>query len=85
MVKGHRHTHIRTHTHIHIQVNDPIKVLARVNDEWLKGECGGQTGLFPANFLDRVPDNLPIVESQTHSEGKDTTDSKVQWNLFSSQ
>ncbi|XP_033210810.1 uncharacterized protein B0303.7-like isoform X2 [Belonocnema kinseyi] len=36
-----------------------IKVLSRISNEWLYGECDGKRGQFPANFVDRVPSDLP--------------------------
>ncbi|XP_058806344.1 uncharacterized protein B0303.7 isoform X2 [Phymastichus coffea] len=36
-----------------------IKVLARISDEWLYGEWNGKQGQFPANFVDKVPSDLP--------------------------
>uniref|UniRef100_V5FY66 SH3 domain-containing protein n=1 Tax=Anoplophora glabripennis TaxID=217634 RepID=V5FY66_ANOGL len=32
-----------------------VKVLRRINNDWLYGECNGQTGQFPSNFVDRIP------------------------------
>ncbi|KAL0276059.1 UNVERIFIED_CONTAM: hypothetical protein PYX00_003722 [Menopon gallinae] len=36
-----------------------INVISRIDQDWLYGECNGRTGQFPANFVDRVPANLP--------------------------
>ncbi|KAL7300264.1 hypothetical protein TKK_0006900 [Trichogramma kaykai] len=35
-----------------------IKVLSRISDEWLYGECNGEKGQFPANFVDRIPSDF---------------------------
>ncbi|KAK7080673.1 hypothetical protein SK128_019266 [Halocaridina rubra] len=42
-----------------IYENSQVKVLGRLNDEWLYGDCNGKQGQFPANFVDRVPPGLP--------------------------
>ncbi|KAG7201341.1 hypothetical protein KM043_004111 [Ampulex compressa] len=36
-----------------------ITVLSRLSDEWLYGECGGRKGQFPANYVSKVPFNIP--------------------------
>ncbi|XP_011494417.1 PREDICTED: uncharacterized protein B0303.7 [Ceratosolen solmsi marchali] len=36
-----------------------IKVLSRISDDWLYGEYNGKKGQFPANFVDKVPSDLP--------------------------
>ncbi|XP_078263705.1 neutrophil cytosol factor 2-like [Rhinoraja longicauda] len=33
------------------QEGDRIQVLAQVNDNWLEGQCNGNTGIFPASFI----------------------------------
>ncbi|CAH1955542.1 unnamed protein product [Acanthoscelides obtectus] len=33
-----------------------IKVLKKIDKDWLYGSCNGNTGQFPANFVDRVLD-----------------------------
>lgn len=33
-----------------------VKVLKKVDKDWLYGDCNGQTGVFPSNFVDRIPD-----------------------------
>ncbi|RZF39970.1 hypothetical protein LSTR_LSTR002373 [Laodelphax striatellus] len=33
------------------QEGDTVRILKRVNDDWLYGECGGRRGQFPANFV----------------------------------
>ncbi|XP_011302682.1 SH3 domain-containing protein 19 [Fopius arisanus] len=36
-----------------------INVLSKISEEWLYGEYKGKKGQFPANYVDRVPQNLP--------------------------
>lgn len=38
-----------------------VRVTGRLNDEWLFGECNGMSGQFPANFVDRIPPDLPQI------------------------
>ena len=45
------------------QTGDKIRVTAQVNEEWLRGELGSQSGIFPASFIDAVPPNLPPDDS----------------------
>lgn len=28
-----------------------------VNQDWLEGQCNGNTGIFPASFVEEVPAN----------------------------
>ena len=36
-------------------------MLARVNDEWVFGRLkSGQEGMFPATFVDHLPEGLPM-------------------------
>ncbi|CAM1325652.1 Uncharacterised protein g9017 [Pycnogonum litorale] len=41
------------------KVGDVIEVISRVNDEWLYGRIGQNTGNFPATYVDRIPSGLP--------------------------
>lgn len=41
--------------------NEFVTVLHQITPEWLFGECHGQRGQFPANFIEYVPPNLPLV------------------------
>ncbi|XP_041670244.1 neutrophil cytosol factor 2 isoform X2 [Cheilinus undulatus] len=34
---------------------DKIIFLSRVNQDWLEGQCNGNTGIFPAAFVEEVP------------------------------
>ncbi|XP_078136586.1 neutrophil cytosol factor 2 [Sander vitreus] len=36
---------------------DTIAILSRVNQDWLEGQCNGNTGIFPASFVEEVPVN----------------------------
>uniref|UniRef100_A0A3B4X6S7 Neutrophil cytosolic factor 2 n=1 Tax=Seriola lalandi dorsalis TaxID=1841481 RepID=A0A3B4X6S7_SERLL len=36
---------------------DTITLLSRVNQDWLEGQCKGNTGIFPASFVEEVPVN----------------------------
>lgn len=38
-----------------------ITLVARISDEWLRGELKGKTGLFPAAFIEIIED-LPASE-----------------------
>lgn len=48
----------QTASDLHIKPGDMIKVIKKVSDEWLYGECNGRKGEFPANFVDRIPVDL---------------------------
>ncbi|XP_069007479.1 neutrophil cytosol factor 2 [Embiotoca jacksoni] len=39
------------------QRGDKITLLSRVNQDWLEGKCNGNTGIFPASFVEEVPVN----------------------------
>uniref|UniRef100_A0A7N6C1B5 SH3 domain-containing protein n=1 Tax=Anabas testudineus TaxID=64144 RepID=A0A7N6C1B5_ANATE len=36
---------------------DTILLLSRVNQDWLEGQCNGNTGIFPASFVEDIPVN----------------------------
>ncbi|KAK4323682.1 hypothetical protein Pmani_005616 [Petrolisthes manimaculis] len=44
-----------------IHEGSTIRVIGKLNDQWLMGECDGRTGQFPASFVNNVPPNLPQV------------------------
>ncbi|XP_071387707.1 neutrophil cytosol factor 2 [Centroberyx affinis] len=39
------------------QQGDTIILLSKVNQNWLEGQCNGNTGIFPAAFVEEVPVN----------------------------
>ncbi|CAI8050943.1 SH3 domain-containing protein 19 [Geodia barretti] len=43
------------------KAGERVRVTARVNEEWVEGETedGGQRGMFPVSFVDRVAPDLP--------------------------
>uniref|UniRef100_A0A914S4U3 SH3 domain-containing protein n=1 Tax=Parascaris equorum TaxID=6256 RepID=A0A914S4U3_PAREQ len=45
------------------RVNDIIKSVEKVNDDWLRGEIGSSRGIFPANFVHLLTP-LPSSQSQ---------------------
>ncbi|XP_055387664.1 SH3 domain-containing protein 19 [Condylostylus longicornis] len=38
--------------------NQMVKILYRINEDWLFGEINNKQGQFPANFVEKIPDNL---------------------------
>ncbi|KAM4533521.1 neutrophil cytosol factor 2 [Odontesthes bonariensis] len=42
---------------LNFQQGDTITLLSRVNQDWLEGRCSGNTGIFPAAFVEEVPMN----------------------------
>ncbi|KAM6900770.1 neutrophil cytosol factor 2 [Xenentodon cancila] len=42
---------------LNFQQGDAIKLLSRVNQDWLEGQCNGNIGIFPASFVKEVPAN----------------------------
>lgn len=54
------------------QAGDKIKVLSKVNDQWLFGKCNGKEGSFPASFIDNIPDNLPLHVPSTPTKKSST-------------
>ncbi|KAJ0022626.1 hypothetical protein NQD34_014760 [Periophthalmus magnuspinnatus] len=39
------------------QEGDKILLLSRINQDWLEGQCGEKTGIFPASFVEELPVN----------------------------
>ena len=39
-------------------VSDVIELIERVDDSWLKGQCGGNIGIFPQSFVE-IERDLP--------------------------
>uniref|UniRef100_A0A3B4BHU2 SH3 domain-containing protein n=1 Tax=Periophthalmus magnuspinnatus TaxID=409849 RepID=A0A3B4BHU2_9GOBI len=37
------------------QEGDKILLLSRINQDWLEGQCGEKTGIFPASFVEELP------------------------------
>jgi len=48
-----------------MQTGDVIKLVARVNPEWVRGVMDGKSGILPDSFVDNVPHNLPAAEEET--------------------
>uniref|UniRef100_A0A3Q0S7S7 Neutrophil cytosolic factor 2 n=1 Tax=Amphilophus citrinellus TaxID=61819 RepID=A0A3Q0S7S7_AMPCI len=42
---------------LNFQQGDKITLLSRVNQDWLEGQCNGNTGIFPASFVEEAPGN----------------------------
>ena len=43
--------------------------------DWVVGELRGKKGMFPASFVDKVPENLPQESSGGSSSSKEKTES----------
>ena len=39
-------------------------MVSRVSAEWVNGEFGGAKGMFPADFVDGIPDDLPEAQKE---------------------
>ncbi|CAD6995866.1 unnamed protein product [Ceratitis capitata] len=44
-----------------LRENDIVTILYKINEDWLYGEINGKQGQFPANFIEYVPDNIPMA------------------------
>ncbi|XP_054272178.1 abl interactor 1 isoform X2 [Macrosteles quadrilineatus] len=44
---------------------DTVKVLKRINDHWLYGECKGKQGQFPENYVTDVSSFFPLQENHS--------------------
>ncbi|CAK6951982.1 neutrophil cytosol factor 2-like [Scomber scombrus] len=42
---------------LNFQQGDTITLLSRINQDWLEGQCKGNTGIFPAPFVEELPVN----------------------------
>uniref|UniRef100_A0A1A8DFB3 Neutrophil cytosolic factor 2 n=1 Tax=Nothobranchius kadleci TaxID=1051664 RepID=A0A1A8DFB3_NOTKA len=42
---------------LNFQEGDMIKLLSRVNQDWFEGQSNGNTGIFPAAFVEELPGN----------------------------
>lgn len=58
-------------------MGDKIKVVSRINAEWVSGELGGAKGIFPAEFVDKVPDDLPEASTSKDTSSTDTSETGV--------
>lgn len=45
---------------LELQEGAKVRLLSRINNDWLYGECNGKRGQFPSTFVDNVPSNLPM-------------------------
>ena len=61
--------------HFSLQTGDKVKVVSRVDADWVVGEVSGRKGMFPASFVDQVPKNLP---QESSSKEKSESPSKSQ-------
>lgn len=61
-------------------MGDKIKVLSRVNAEWVNGELCGKSGIFPVEFVDSVPENL-LSEAPKKEEASKEPKAKVHNNV----
>ncbi|XP_018790808.1 PREDICTED: ras guanine nucleotide exchange factor Q [Bactrocera latifrons] len=41
--------------------NEIVTILYKINEDWLYGEVDGRQGQFPANFIEYLPDNIPMA------------------------
>ena len=44
-----------------MKAGDIVKITARLNEMWLEGECDGNTGILPVNFVKWL-DNSPETD-----------------------
>lgn len=44
------------------QAGEKIKVLGRINEDWLYGEKNGTKGQFPAAFVQQIFQDLPVIQ-----------------------
>ena len=52
-------------------VSDVIELIERIDDNWLKGRCGGNTGIFPQSFVQIERDLPPSGMQQEPLPGPD--------------
>ena len=45
------------------KTGDKIEVIERINSDWLRGECHGKQGLFPASFVEGLQSESSTVET----------------------
>ena len=51
-------------------------MVSRVDADWVVGELRGSKGMFPAGFVDKVPENLP--QEGSGGSSKEKTESSSQ-------
>ena len=54
-----------------------------MDDQWLFGQCGGNQGSFPASFVDAIPQDLPLYEPPTASQGPSAVAQSLQQGITS--
>lgn len=47
-----------------MSVGDQIKLVGRMDQDWLKGQLRGQEGIFPVDFVDIIVDFPPGWEEE---------------------
>ncbi|CAI4224974.1 unnamed protein product [Auanema sp. JU1783] len=53
-------------TDLSLAVGDKILVVEQ-NESWWKGKCNGKTGIFPANYVEKLdPEATPVAQSPSH-------------------
>lgn len=45
-----------------MQAGEKVKIVGRINEDWLYGEKHGTKGQFPAAFVENIITDLPIVK-----------------------
>ena len=63
--------HSETAEDLSFCAGDKIKVVERINSDWLLGELNGKEGLFPVSFVESVPDSLPQHSTSNHKENNE--------------
>lgn len=43
-----------------LKENEMVAILYKINEDWLYGEVDGRQGQFPANFIEYLPENIPM-------------------------
>lgn len=41
---------------LNFEEGETITLISRINKDWLEGQCDGNTGIFPASFVEEVPE-----------------------------
>ena len=66
-----------------LQTGDKIVVISRVDADWVVGELYGKNGMFPASFVDKVPENLPQESSGDKADTESPSNSSGSGQLTS--